>query len=92
MAGRRCAQADRPLALLAWITWLVVHLFYLVGFQNRLVVLIRWSISFATRGRSARLITDPTDAEAPARPLAHPEPGSTLSMPPSEVSRPSQKR
>jgi NADH dehydrogenase len=96
MAGRRCAQADRPLALalalLAWITWLVVHLFYLVGFQNRLLVLIRWSISFATRGRGGRLITDPTDAEAPARPLAHPEPGSTLSMPPSEVSRPSQKR
>jgi NADH:ubiquinone reductase (H+-translocating) len=49
-----------------------VHLFYLVGFQNRLVVLIRWSISFATRGRGARLITDPADADAP-------QPRSTLS-------------
>ena len=42
---------------LAWITWLVVHLFYLIGFQNRLLVLIRWAIGFATRGRGARLIT-----------------------------------
>ena len=42
---------------LAWITWLVVHLWYLVGFQNRLLVLIRWAFSFVTRGRGARLIT-----------------------------------
>jgi hypothetical protein len=39
-----------------------VHLFYLVGFQNRLIVLIRWFISFTTRGRGARLITR-TDGE-----------------------------
>jgi len=60
--GRAAAVADikgvRLSGLLAWITWLVVHLFYLVGFQNRLLVLIRWSFSFATRGRGARLITD----------------------------------
>jgi NADH dehydrogenase len=31
--------------------------FYLIGFQNRLLVLIRWSFSFATHGRGARLIT-----------------------------------
>ena len=43
--------------MLAWAIWLVVHLLYLVGFQNRLLVVIRWSISFATRGRGARLIT-----------------------------------
>ena len=42
---------------LAWATWLLVHLWYLIGFQNRLLVLIRWSFSFATRGRGARLIT-----------------------------------
>ena len=45
------------------MTWLVVHLFYLVGFQNRLLVLIRWSFSFATRGRGARLITGTPDGE-----------------------------
>ena len=43
----------------AWVTWLVVHLFYLIGFQNRLLVLIRWTVSFATRGRGARLIVRP---------------------------------
>jgi NADH:ubiquinone reductase (H+-translocating) len=67
--GRAAAVADikgiELSGFLAWMTWLVVHLFYLVGFQNRLLVLIRWSISFATRGRGARLITDPADAEAP---------------------------
>ena len=41
----------------AWVTWLFVHLFYLIGFQNRLVVMLRWTISFLTHGRGARLIT-----------------------------------
>ena len=45
---------------IAWVTWLGVHLFYLIGFQNRLLVLIRWLFSFVTRGRSARLITGQT--------------------------------
>jgi NADH dehydrogenase len=35
----------------------VVHLWYLIGFQNRLLVLIRWAVSFFTHGRGARLIT-----------------------------------
>jgi NADH dehydrogenase len=60
--GRAAAVADikgiRLSGFLAWATWLVVHLWYLIGFQNRLLVLIRWSISFATHGRGARLITD----------------------------------
>jgi NADH:ubiquinone reductase (H+-translocating) len=43
--------------LFAWLTWLFVHLFYLVGFQNRVLVFIRWVTSFVTRGRGARLIT-----------------------------------
>jgi NADH dehydrogenase len=43
---------------IAYMTWLLVHLFYLVGFQNRIIVFTRWSISFFTHGRSARLITD----------------------------------
>jgi NADH dehydrogenase len=42
----------------AWLTWLFVHLFYLVGVQNRLVVFTRWTASFLTNGRSARIITD----------------------------------
>jgi NADH:quinone reductase (non-electrogenic) len=73
--GRAAAVADikgvKISGFLAWMTWLVVHLFYLVGFQNRLLVLIRWSISFATRGRGARLITEPGNAETAERPAAH---------------------
>jgi NADH:ubiquinone reductase (H+-translocating) len=48
----------------AWVTWLVVHLFYLIGFQNVLLVLIRWTVSFATRGRGARLIVRPPEVPA----------------------------
>ena len=51
-------------------TWLVVHLFYLIGFQNRLIVVIRWFISFITRGRGARLITSTPASDADARPAA----------------------
>jgi NADH:ubiquinone reductase (H+-translocating) len=61
--GRAAAVADikgfKLSGLSAWLTWLTVHLWYLVGFQNRLLVIIRWSFSFVTRGRGARLITRP---------------------------------
>jgi NADH dehydrogenase len=60
--GRRAAVADingvRLSGSLAWITWLLVHIWYLVGFENRVVVFVRWSSSFLTHGRSARLITE----------------------------------
>jgi NADH:ubiquinone reductase (H+-translocating) len=42
---------------LAWLMWLFVHLMYLVGFRNRLLVLIEWGWSYVTYQRSARLIT-----------------------------------
>jgi NADH:quinone reductase (non-electrogenic) len=62
--GRAAAVADvrgvRLSGFAAWATWLVVHLWYLVGFQNRVLVFIRWSVSFATHGRGARLITGQT--------------------------------
>ena len=65
--GRARAVADlhaiRLSGFPAWAAWLVVHLFYLIGFQNRLIVVIRWFISFATRGRGARLITNTPAAE-----------------------------
>jgi NADH:ubiquinone reductase (H+-translocating) len=41
----------------AWATWLMVHLWYLIGFANRLLVLIRWTFSFLGRGRGDRVIT-----------------------------------
>jgi NADH dehydrogenase len=45
----------------AWVMWLVVHIFYLVGFESRAVVLLRWSYTFFTRNRGARLITEPVE-------------------------------
>jgi NADH:ubiquinone reductase (H+-translocating) len=63
--GRAAAVAEikglRISGFVAWATWLLVHLFYLIGFQNRLLVLIRWSVSFVTHGRGARLITGRSD-------------------------------
>jgi NADH dehydrogenase len=64
--GRARAVADLRVIRLsgwpAWVSWLAVHLWYLIGFQNRLLVLTRWAFSFLTHGRGARLIS------APARP------------------------
>ncbi|HEV7752919.1 MAG TPA: NAD(P)/FAD-dependent oxidoreductase [Baekduia sp.] len=70
--GRARAVADLHVLRLsgfpAWVTWLVVHLWYLVGFQNRLLVLIRWALDFSTRWRGARLITRvPPSPGAPAQ-------------------------
>ncbi len=42
---------------IAWLGWLFIHLFYLTGLQNRFLVFVRWTVSFLTRGRGARLIT-----------------------------------
>lgn len=42
----------------AWLTWLAVHLYFLIGFENRALVLLRWAYSFFTRGRGTRLITE----------------------------------
>jgi NADH dehydrogenase len=40
----------------AWALWLGVHIVYLIGFQNRVLVLIRWAFAYVTRGRGARVI------------------------------------
>jgi NADH:ubiquinone reductase (H+-translocating) len=68
--GRARAVADikglRLSGPLAWLMWLGVHIFYLIGFENRLLVLTRWGFSFITRERGARLITGqaPRDEQA----------------------------
>ena len=43
--------------LLAWLAWLVVHIWYLIGFRSRLVVVMTWAWSYFTYRRGARLIT-----------------------------------
>jgi len=40
----------------AWVAWLVVHIYYLTGFRNRLLVVLQWAWSYMTWGRGARLI------------------------------------
>jgi NADH dehydrogenase len=42
----------------AWMLWLVIHLFYLIGFKSRITTLLHWFISFLGRGRSERAITE----------------------------------
>ena len=45
---------------LAWLSWLFIHIFFLIGFRNRIIVFIQWAWSYFTYDRSARLITGET--------------------------------
>lgn len=42
---------------IAWMMWLFLHVFFLIGFRNRILVLVEWFWAYLTRERSARLIT-----------------------------------
>ncbi len=79
--GRASAVADLPGVRLsgfpAWLAWLFVHLFYLIGFENRMLVIIRWAYSFLTHGRGTRLITDVSGAPS-AGPPSPPRAGIAL--------------
>ena len=65
--GRAAAVADlgrfRFSGFPAWATWLAIHIFYLIGFKNRLWVLLGWAWSYLTYQRGARLITGRHDYE-----------------------------
>jgi NADH:ubiquinone reductase (H+-translocating) len=43
----------------AWLLWLFVHILFLIGFRNRILVMLQWAWSYVTFDRGARLITDP---------------------------------
>jgi len=43
----------------AWLTWLAIHIFFLIGFRNRALVIFQWAYSYVTFRRGARLITGP---------------------------------
>ena len=45
---------------IAWLSWLFVHILFLIGFRNRLLVFIQWAWSYVTYERGARLITGST--------------------------------
>ena len=48
----------RVTGFVAWAMWLGIHIVYLVGLQNRVLVLTRWAFAYLTRGRGARVIHD----------------------------------
>jgi NADH dehydrogenase len=59
--GRASAVADLPVmqlqGLVGWLAWLFVHIFNLIGFRNRLVVMVQWAWSYFSYQRAIRLIT-----------------------------------
>jgi NADH:ubiquinone reductase (H+-translocating) len=62
--GRAAAVADfgrvRFGGFMAWMAWLVIHLFFLIGFRNRFLVITQWAWAYLTYQRGARLITGKT--------------------------------
>jgi NADH:ubiquinone reductase (H+-translocating) len=76
--GRNKAVADLNVAkfsgFVAWIIWIFAHIYYLIEFDNKLVVMIQWAWNYITLGRGARLITEklafPLDVESPEKPEA----------------------
>ncbi len=67
--GRSFAIADihglKLTGFIAWVTWMVVHIFFLIGFRNRILVMFQWAWAYLTYQRGARLITY-VDDHAPA--------------------------
>jgi NADH dehydrogenase len=75
--GRRAAIADfgwlRLHGFVAFIVWAVVHIFYLINFRNRLLVMTQWVWAYLTAQRGARLITqpDPANIKQPEHATVH---------------------
>ena len=55
----------RVAGFIAWVLWLTIHIFYLIGFRNRLVVMFQWAWAYLTYQRGARLITFERDPQLP---------------------------
>jgi NADH dehydrogenase len=86
--GRAYAVVDfagiRLAGLFAWLAWLVVHIYYLIGFKNRVIVMMEWAWAYLTFQRGARLITRDRseggsegvalDASSHATPSSYPAP------------------
>jgi NADH dehydrogenase len=90
--GRGHAVADlgrvRAAGFLAWQLWIWVHIFFLIGFRNRVIVMFEWAWSYVTFQRGARVITDVWKPALPAanrypltanEPASHPIDSSTVS-------------
>lgn len=66
--GRAAAVAEiaglRMSGLLAWLAWCFIHIFYLIGFRNRFIVMFEWAWAYFSYQRGARLITGGAGREA----------------------------
>ena len=69
--GRKAAVVDlsvpgigavRFSGLLAWLFWLFAHIYFLIGFRNRLTVMVDWAWAYVTYERSARVVAEPPAA------------------------------
>ncbi len=67
--GRAAAVANfgvvKVSGFLAWIAWIFIHIFFLIGFRNRFIVLFEWAWAYVTLQRSARLITGEREESKP---------------------------
>ena len=72
--GRSRAVADfgkvHVSGYFAWLSWLFIHLFFLIGFRNRILVMAEWAWAYITYNHSARLITEPKESAFEERPKA----------------------
>jgi NADH dehydrogenase len=59
--GKAAAVADiagmHLSGVVAWLMWLLVHIFFLIGFRNRFIVIVEWAWTYLRNDRGARLIT-----------------------------------
>jgi NADH dehydrogenase FAD-containing subunit len=67
VAGRTFAVADlrfwKSAGFLAWLLWAGVHIYFLIGFSNRLFVMLRWLVQFATRERGVGAVSADLSSE-----------------------------
>ena len=72
--GRKAAVVDLPVpgigalrfsGLGAWLFWLFAHIYFLIGFRNRLIVMLDWAWAYFTYERSARVVAEPESSAAP---------------------------
>ncbi|HVO64685.1 MAG TPA: NAD(P)/FAD-dependent oxidoreductase [Terriglobales bacterium] len=73
IVGRTYAIADlnfvRFAGFLAWLTWAGVHIYFLIGFANRLLVMFQWGVSFLTKRRAVRIFPSDLHMSVPIRDL-----------------------
>jgi NADH dehydrogenase len=77
------AKGMKLSGVLAWLAWLLVHIWYLVGFRNRFLVFFDWAWSYFTYRRGARLITG--GRLLPGAPEAHALASGRASRPPNDL-------